>query len=132
MKTIIAGSRDIKLYSIVEKAIQQSVFEITTVISGTANGVDKLGEEYAKKYNLPVLKFPANWDKYGKSAGYIRNDEMARNAEALIAIWDDKSKGTANMISIARKKYLKLFVYIIDNNDFIDNENYIISLLKRN
>lgn len=132
MKTIIAGSRDIKLYSIIEKAIQQSGFEITTVISGTANGVDKLGEEYAKKYNLPVLNFPANWDKYGKSAGYIRNEEMANKAEALIAVWDGKSKGTGNMISIARKKYLKLFVYTIDNNDFIDNENYIIGLLKRN
>ncbi len=90
MKTIIAGSRDIKLYSIVEKSIQQSGFEITTIISGTANGVDKLGEEYAKKHNLPILYFPANWDKYGKSAGYIRNDEMAKNAEALIAVWDDK------------------------------------------
>src|SRR6187401_1706565 len=91
MKTIIAGSRDIKLYSIVEKAIQQSGFEITTVISGKANGVDKLGEEYAKKNNLPIMKFPANWDLYGKSAGYIRNDEMAKNAEALIAVWDGKS-----------------------------------------
>ncbi len=132
MKTIIAGSRDIKLYSIVEKSIQQSGFEITTIISGTANGVDKLGEEYAKKHNLPILYFPANWDKYGKSAGYIRNDEMAKNAEALIAVWDGKSKGTGNMISIAKKKYLKIFVYTLSNNDFIDNENYIINLLKRN
>lgn len=131
MKTIVAGSRNIKLYSIIEKAIQQSNFEITTIISGTANGVDKLGEEYAKKNNLSILKFPANWNLYGKSAGYIRNDEMAKNAEALIAVWDGKSKGTKNMIDIAKKKELKVFVYIIDNNDYIDNESYINSLLKR-
>ena len=50
-----------------------------------------------------VLSFPADWDKYGKAAGYKRNDEMARNADALIAFWDGKSRGTRHMIDLAKK-----------------------------
>lgn len=111
MKTIIAGSRTIEDYSILLKAIVSSEFEITQVISGNARGVDKLGEIYADLKKIPCDLFPANWSEYGKSAGVIRNKEMANNAEALIAVWDGKSRGTLNMIEIARKKGLKVFVY---------------------
>ena len=48
-------------------------------------------------------RFPADWDKYGKAAGYKRNGEMARNADALIAFWDGKSRGTKHMIDLAKK-----------------------------
>lgn len=127
MKTIIAGSRNIKLYSIVEKAIQKSNFEITEVVSGTANGVDKLGEEYAKKNDIHIEPFPANWsdltetpckikyNKFGKPynclAGFNRNERMAKYADALIAIWDGKSPGTKDMIKLGKKYKLKIFVY---------------------
>ena len=52
--------------------------------------------------------FPADWKKYGKSAGYVRNSEMAEVAESLIAFWDGKSRGTKNMIDIAKNKGLKV------------------------
>ncbi|MEA1980842.1 MAG: hypothetical protein U9N54_07710, partial [candidate division Zixibacteria bacterium] len=74
-------------------------------------GVDKLGEEYAEQNYIPLLKFPANWNKYGKRAGYVRNEEMANNADALIAIWDGKSKGTNHMINIAKKKGLLVAIF---------------------
>lgn len=109
MKVIIAGSRDIDTYDIVEKAVVESGFSITEVVSGHANGVDKLGELYAKKHNIPFKTFPAEWEKFGLGAGYRRNSEMADYAEALIAITNG-SKGTANMIEIANKKHLKVFV----------------------
>jgi hypothetical protein len=112
MKVIIAGSRDIEDYAVVEKAINDSGFEITSVISGTARGVDLLGEKYAKTNNIPILRFPANWNLYGKSAGYRRNQEMSKNADALIAIRLNNSKGTSHMIDIARKDGLK--VYVLD------------------
>jgi hypothetical protein len=113
MRTIIAGSRGIQDDYIVAEAVKASKFEVTTVISGTARGVDKLGEHWAWVNKIPVEQYPANWDKFGISAGYRRNEQMARNADALIAIWDGKSKGTLHMIESARKESLKVFIYNI-------------------
>ena len=112
MKTIIAGSRTIEEYGSLIFAIKHSKLNITTVISGTAKGVDKLGERYAEENNIPILRFPADWEKHGKSAGYKRNEAMASEADALIALWDRKSKGTKHMIDIAKRKQLKVFVFI--------------------
>lgn len=95
---IIAGSRTINHPRHVIQAIKNSGFTISTVISGTANGADKLGEEFAERNNIKVERYPANWDKNGKKAGYLRNVEMAKEADCLIAIWDGKSKGTKHMI----------------------------------
>lgn len=114
MKTIIAGSRDISLPSFVESAVAASQFTITEVVSGCARGVDTLAIQFAAKNGLPVKRFPANWDKFGRGAGYRRNAEMAQYAEALIAVWDGKSRGTGHMINIAQSKHLKVFVYRTD------------------
>ena len=121
MRVIIAGSRDITEYTDVYEAILESRWkdDITEVISGGARGVDKLGERFAREHNLPVTHFLANWNKHGKAAGYIRNQEMAMNADALIAVWDMKSKGTANMIEVAQAMDIPTFiwrVYIDENN----------------
>ena len=110
MRVIIAGSRGITKLSTIERAIKESEFNITTVVSGTARGVDRLGEEWAAKNNVKVARFPAEWDKYGKSAGYKRNAVMSENADALIAIRLDNSKGTTHMIHIANKKGLLVYV----------------------
>ncbi len=109
MKTIIAGSRDITDYKWIER--MSSVFNITEVVSGRCRGVDMLGEEYAKKNNIPIKPFPADWEKYGNRAGFIRNAEMADYGEALLAFWDGKSKGTKNMIDNALKKNLFVSVF---------------------
>lgn len=111
MKVIIAGSRSITKYSYVLRAIRESNFEITEVVSGTANGVDRLGETYANLKQIPCERFPADWNNYGKYAGPRRNNEMAKYADALIAVWDGHSSGTKNMIELARKWGLKIFVY---------------------
>lgn len=110
MKVIIAGSRTINSITLVEQAIEESGFEITEVVSGKAEGVDKLGEFYAEKNDLYIKSFWADWHRYGKAAGPIRNRQMAEYADALIAIWDGKSKGTLNIIKEANKKGLKVFV----------------------
>lgn len=111
MKTIIAGSRGITSLSVVNKACELSGFSITEVVSGTARGVDQLGELWAKNNKIGVKRFPAQWDLHGKSAGYKRNEIMAGYAEALIAIWDGKSPGTKHMIDIAKRKGLTVFVH---------------------
>lgn len=111
MKVIIAGSRGIVLAPIkMEEIILASKFKVAEVVSGTCYGVDKSGEDWAKWSLIPIRKFPADWERYGKSAGYKRNEQMARYADALIAIWDGNSKGTEHMISIANKYQLKIYI----------------------
>ena len=94
MKTIIAGSRTVVDIKIVEKAIWLSGFNISEVVSGGAWGVDALGEKIANRQNISIKMFSADWNKYGRSAGPIRNKEMVKYADALIAVWNGKSKGT--------------------------------------
>ncbi len=118
MKVIIAGSRDITDLNVVREAVNRSRFPVSEVLSGCARGVDILGEIIASELNVPVRRFPARWKEEGKRAGYIRNEEMAANAEALVAIWNGISKGTFHMIDIATKKKLKVYVYRVDIERF--------------
>ena len=76
MKTIIAGSRSIKIYKRVVEAIKTSGFVITEVVSGGAPGIDLLGENWAKHNGIPIKRFPAAWDVFGKQAGFVRNGAM--------------------------------------------------------
>jgi len=98
MKVIIAGSRNISDYMLVVNAVKSSGYDITTVISGCAVGVDRLGELWARTNNIPIIEMPANWNRDGKKAGPIRNKEMALVADAAVIIWDGESTGTRNMI----------------------------------
>jgi hypothetical protein len=113
MKTIIAGSRTCNSIQQINEAVSKASWIPTTVISGTARGADQLGEQWAREHKIPIIKFPANWDRDGKAAGYKRNEVMANNAEALIAIWDKTSKGTEHMINIAKRKGLKILIHYI-------------------
>ena len=101
MKLIIAGSRN-TADAVDEVGCALWEFELTyavaELVSGASGNVDLAGEEWARENNIPVKRFPADWAKHGKAAGPIRNREMAEYADALIAVWDGKSKGTANMI----------------------------------
>jgi len=82
------------------------------IVSGGADGVDKLGERYAKEHNHKLTIMNADWKQYGKVAGPIRNRQMAEYADALIAFWLDSSKGTKNMIDTAREK--RLLIRVVD------------------
>lgn len=110
MKTIIAGSRGIKNREHLQWAINRSRFEISEVVSGGARGVDKLGMDWAKANHVSLKIFEPDWGKFGRAAGMIRNSQMARYADALIAIWDGKSRGTQHMIEEAKKYGLKTFI----------------------
>lgn len=111
MKTIIAGSRSISSFILVSKAIVESGFQMSEVVSGHAIGVDHQGERYAREKKIPIKLFIPDWKKHGKRAGILRNIEMSIYADALIAIWDGKSKGTKHMISVAKQNNLKVFMY---------------------
>ena len=112
-RVIIAGGRDFKDYDLLVKTMNHLLSNIKddiTVVCGKARGADTLGEQYAKEYGYSVQYFPADWDRYGKAAGYLRNTEMAKNADALAAFWDGMSLGTRHMIEIARSRGLKVRV----------------------
>lgn len=111
MKVVIAGIRYqdpvekiiYDDYPFVVKAVMQSGFEITEVISGHAIGVDRLGETYASVNNIPLEVKPADWNRFGKAAGPMRNKVMAELCDAAVIIWDGKSTGTYNMVQCMNK-----------------------------
>lgn len=115
MKMIIAGSRSIDDICILTDALEACPFtaHIKEIVSGTAKGADRLGETYAQHYKNPLKGFPADWEAYGRAAGIICNNEMAHYADALLALWDGKSRGTAHMIAAAKGKRLKVFVHVV-------------------
>lgn len=121
-RIIIAGSRTFNDYKLLKKSIY-NLFKDRNIkknnvriISGTANGADKLGERYAQEFGLKLTKMYAQWNEYGKSAGYIRNEQMAKyaveddNLGVLIAFWDGISKGTKHMIDLANKHGLEVHI----------------------
>ena len=123
MRVIIAGSRTIEDYDIVKAAIAESGFAITTVLCGKAKGVDTLGERFALENNIEISYHPADWDKYGKSAGYVRNESMGKRADALIDVWDGESMGTGHMINVAKRRGLITHVKLTVPNEYVE-KNY--------
>jgi len=120
-KIIVAGSRTITDWFEVNRTILFGLTELVDlkdfndieIVSGRARGIDILGERYAKENNLKLKLFPADWDQYGKRAGYLRNKQMAEYADSLILIWDGKSRGSQMMLELAKQYNLKIYEKII-------------------
>ena len=113
LKVIVAGSRTFSNAQFLEYVLdfkRNLFFDFKELVYGGAKGADTLAMLWAKKNEIPVRCFPADWDKYGKQAGYIRNQQIAEYADALIAFWDGKSKGTKHMIDLAKRYGLKVKV----------------------
>lgn len=115
---IVAGGRDFQDEPFLRELLDHiiSIDRFPEIISGMAAGADALGAKYAENNNIMLHEFPAEWDKYSKSAGYKRNVEMAQFASygglgTLIAFWDGKSKGTKHMIDIALEHDMEVHIY---------------------
>lgn len=104
MKLIIAGTRSLppKAAQLIPENIKFPE-RITEVVSGCARGADRYGEQWAESHGVPIKPFPAEWNRWGRLAGRIRNRQMAQYGDCLLAIWDGKSRGTANMIHEMRE-----------------------------
>lgn len=116
IRVIVAGSRTFKDYGTLHEGLTrlEEVYNIKQIVSGTAKGADSLGEKYAKENGIDIARFPADWDAYGKKAGYLRNTEMAHYADVLLVFWDGKSKGTQHMIKLMLKKQKPILLYTND------------------
>ena len=102
-KLIVAGGRDFNDYDVLSETLltlanTEYADKAVSLVSGMARGADALGYMFAHKHGVKCYEFPANWNKYGKRAGFIRNEEMGRFADGLVAFWNG-SKGTQHMIN---------------------------------
>jgi hypothetical protein len=116
-KVIIAGGRDFNNYMLLYITLgdymntEGLIPQYMEIVSGGAVGADELGELFANRHNIELTIMKAEWAKYGRSAGYKRNVEMANYADYLIAFWNGNSKGTKHMIDTMKK--LKKPVYVV-------------------
>lgn len=112
LRVIVAGSRGFndyqKLCEILDHLLCRYQPLEVEIISVGARGADILGERYAKEKGCSLKIFPAEWDKFGKSAGYRRNVQMVEYSNSCVVFGDGKSKGTKHMIDIAEKHKLNL------------------------
>ena len=127
---IVAGGRDFDDVGMLNEALYRFPAILTSeFVNGMCKtGADLLAREYARKRGRKVHEFPADWDKYGKKAGPLRNGKMAQFVASgmregngvlresaihgvLIAFWDGRSPGTRSMINEALKKGLEVHVY---------------------
>ena len=119
MKIAIVGSRGFKDYNLLEEFVlgKVNLTDIEEIISGGAIGADTLAQEFAQKHNLKLNVFLPNWTKYGKSAGVVRNKDIIQNSDTVFAFWDEKSKGTHNIISLSKKLNKTLHIKYMIHDD---------------
>lgn len=117
-KVIVAGGRDFDDYELLSKKLDKmrqvilanDLADDMEIVCGKARGADSLGERWGREHHVSVAEFPADWDKYGRSAGPRRNKQMGEYADTLLAFWDGESRGTKHMIDYSTEKGLNVFV----------------------
>lgn len=121
-RVCVCGSRSITSYEYIEKMLLkiQKEFNITfsEIVSGTCYGPDRLGETFAAKHGIKISRFPADWKRFGISAGFKRNCQMAEYSDVVIAFWDKKSKGTKHMIEYS-KGVNKIVVEVFSEEEYV-------------
>ena len=126
MKLAIVGSRDFLDYPWMEHCLLQTfrVEDIETIVSGGARGADSLAERFAARQGLPIVVIPAEWNKYGRRAGPLRNTEIVNSVDALAAFWDGVSRGTRDVIGKARAAGRFVTVFPCDRGAWREDEDY--------
>lgn len=108
MKVSVIGSRSFTNYELLTSILDR--IDITLLISGGANGADKLGERYANERGIPTKIFYPDWEKHGRKAGFIRNSDIINESEYVVAFWDGQSLGTKDSIRKAEKENKKILI----------------------
>lgn len=115
VKAAIVGSRSFSDYDAMLRFLGEIThkegFRISTIISGGAQGADALAEKAAKEYGKGFVAFRADWGKYGKRAGIIRNEDIIKNCDVCFAFWDGQSRGTANDIELCKRYDKPCYIY---------------------
>ena len=116
MKIAIVGSRAFEDYNamcsfIEEKLATMGSPSIEAVVPGGARGADLLAESYAQEMGLQTILFPAEWEKYGRRTGFIRNVDIIRECDVCFAFWDGESHGTQHDIELCEQMNKQCFIY---------------------
>lgn len=118
MRLAIIGSRSFDDWNTLDTTMarwfkRDGEYVVTEVISGGARGADKLAADWAREVGIKVYEHLPDWDRYGKRAGFIRNEDIVKDADMVLGFWDGLSKGTANSLSIAKRlKKPTLIIYV--------------------
>lgn len=120
MKVAIIGSRNLseKSYGMLCSIVPIGASEI---ISGGANGADELAERYAAEHHLRFTLFLPEYEKYGKSAPLLRNEQLVSYSDYVIALWDGNSRGTGNAIAACIKQYTPVRVFLCKNGNMLSS-----------
>lgn len=129
MRICICGSRDFDTeenFRTLERVLENLLMELkikkqeVEIVSGAASGADSLGAAYALKNDIELKLFKADWENQGKSAGFIRNKDMATYSDLFVVFWDTISKGTKNMIDNIKKLDKEYYIYTFDGDKIFD------------
>lgn len=127
VKLAIVGSRTFFDYKVLKKTLDDISTEhglnYVEIISGGAKGADSLGEMYAKEKGIPTKIFPAEWKKYGKSAGFKRNVDIIKNCDVCVCFWNGESHGTKHDIELCKEMHKPCFVWNFIKNELTYNQN---------
>lgn len=112
IKLAIVGSRTFNNQHIFDNVMErlEDKYNITTIVSGGARGADSMGEAYADRFGLEKLIFPADWKKYGKRAGFLRNVDIIKNCDICVAFWDGESHGTKHDIELCKEHHKPCYI----------------------
>lgn len=116
-RIIVAGGRDYHDYPFVSKCLGFLLSKLNPkdveIVEGGARGADALGKKFAEDNGYEFKTFKAYWDKFGKKAGPLRNEQMANYGTHLVLFWDGKSRGSNDMKTQAESKKLIFKEYIV-------------------
>lgn len=111
----MCGGRDFDDWELLHSSLQK--LPIKSIVNGGARGADVMSSSYAEQYAIPVVVYPAEWDKYGKGAGHIRNARMLQNYKPDLVVAFPGGKGTANMIKIAKIGGVRVWEPALDKSN---------------
>lgn len=112
-KVAIIGSRTFTDYDQVKLVLSDYLGQIDLIVSGGAIGADALAERFASEHSIPTQIFKAEWHRYGKAAGMIRNKDIVNAADVVFAFWDGKSKGTEGAMKLAKAAKKKVVMILV-------------------
>lgn len=121
IKLAVVGSRSFNNYDALKNVIdgicEDFDYEITAIVSGGARGADALGEKYADEYVIDKEIYPADWNRFGKRAGYLRNEDIIKACDVCVCFWDGESHGTKHDIELCRFYKKPCFIYFYKENE---------------
>lgn len=115
MKLAIIGSRGFTDYTKMSALMKQflGAAKIEEVISGGATGADSLGARWAQDQGIQLTVFRPDWEKFGKSAGFIRNADIIKSSDAVVCFWDGQSRGTRHSMKLAHEQRKPIFIFYV-------------------